>query len=473
MKLRDLAGSMPSPMTCRLSLTILSLAAASALIAGTPAHAFEAGERELDETQVAEDLSQAPAQAPGTIPRVQPSTPTQTPQQRDVLLRQQDVTDREHQQYSPLGVRAGSFFFFPRVELREQVTDNVYRTRTDQRTDFITTVAPSLGVRSNFSQHEIVAYAGADVIRFHKYDREDVENFDSYLSGRYDLGENTYLTGRAIHSIYHETRDSPDDVGSKEPGKITLSGFDAGGQYQPGRVRVKTNFAYRYYDFFDTESFGGGKINNDDRDRSTMEYALRAGYEIIPKYYAFVEGVVNSRDYRTAFDDSGFNRDSKGFSIRAGTDIELTGVLRGDIYAGWLRQSYDDARFENISGYDAGVNLTWSVTGLTTVKVSFARTVEETTTTLASGALQTKAEFRVDHELQRNIVLSAGGGWANNEYKGIRREDDVYRGEVSGTYKLDRNFYGILGYRYSERNSSVVSEGYRDNSVMLILGAQL
>src|SRR5271163_1858458 len=87
-------------------------------------------------------------------PPVGPTTPTQRPEDAGPPLeRGASVLDRPRPEYDPLGLRLGSFFLYPKLELGELYSDNVFATQSNKKTDFITVVSPTLDLRSNWSQN--------------------------------------------------------------------------------------------------------------------------------------------------------------------------------------------------------------------------------------------------------------------------------------------------------------------------------
>jgi hypothetical protein len=216
----------------------------------------------------------------------------------------------------------------------------------------------------------------------------------------------------------------------------------------------------------------GTIVRNHDRNRVEMEGGLRAGYEIIPNYYAFAEQRLNRRDYSDRLTRHNINRDSWGHETRMGADIELSGVLKGDIYMSYLKQYYDDASLRAISGPGAGTNLTWTPTPLTTVKLGVARTIGETTTQYSAGVFQTRGDLSISHELQRNIVLEANTSATQSHYRGVGRHDWLILMGGKGTYKFNRNFYAALEYQYTRQDTSAVSGQYSENSSILRFGSQ-
>ncbi len=136
-------------------------------------------------------------------------------------------------------------------------------------------------------------------------------------------------------------------------------------------------------------------------------------------------------------------------------------------------QEYDDASLKEFDGATAGLDLTWNVTKLTTLEFGVNRTIQETTQTDASNYVQTDFDASVDHELLRNVILSAQAEISFQDYEGITREDEIATIGISGKYLLSRNFYISLGYEYTQRESDVAGSDYDNNVVMLRVKAQL
>jgi hypothetical protein len=103
-------------------------------------------------------------------------------------------------------------------------------------------------------------------------------------------------------------------------------------------------------------------IDNDDRDRERYDFVVRVGYEFVPEYEGFVRACLSDTDYDDALDGDGVNRDSDGLEIVAGARIDVTAVLFGDVFAGFITRDFDDASLKKIDGATAGVDLTWNPT---------------------------------------------------------------------------------------------------------------
>ena len=152
--------------------------------------------------------------------------------------------------------------------------------------------------------------------------------------------------------------------------------------------------------------------------------------------------------------------------------IDFGGITFGELYAGYLQQFYDDSDLSTVNAPTFGGALTWNATTLTTVSLAVERAVLETTFEDASAYVSTSGELTVDHELLRNVILTAGGAITNNNYEGANRTDWFYIGNLGARYLLNRNLYVSAGYLYRHRTSDEVNN-FDQNLFRLGLQAQL
>jgi hypothetical protein len=388
--------------------------------------------------------------------------------------RGETVTQRQRSDLDPLGVRAGGFLVYPELAVSEKYSDNTFATPSGRKDDFITDIEPKLRVQSDWNRHSLALTAGADVGRFASNSREDFEDINVNLNGRADVLRDRYLLGNVSWSKLHEDRGSPDDVNGATPTEYTLLAPSIGAFNKWNRFSLRGDVALQRLDYDDVNaSSGTATINNDDRDRTQYIVTVRAGYEIVPEYEGFVRGSWNTIDYREAVDDAGFDRDSDGYEVVAGTRIDFSGVTFGDVFAGYRRQSHDDALLNNVSGLSYGGAITWNASGLTTFKGSVTRTVEETTLSTSSGSFLTEVRASVDHELLRNLLVGGTFSYRLNDYEGIAREDDEYRAGAYARYLMHRNLYLTARYDFEKRESNAVGADYDKNIFLIRLETQL
>jgi len=391
---------------------------------------------------------------------------------KDREISEQEVSEREQEGYSPLGMRLGSFLLNPGAELRATYTDNLYATSNDRSSDYYTTIVPSLLARSDWNVHELEFWASADIFRYRNHHADNVEDYQTYLRGKYDIARASWISVMPQYESGHEDRGDPNAIVSAvSPTETTTKSLEIKGEHRPTRLWLGGDLTASDVSFDNTKLTNGAITNNKDRDLTVLDGGVLVGYEIIPGYSAYVEGRINDREYDVSVDDSGFRRDSSGYEARAGAEIELTGTLKGNVFLGYMWQSYDDARFEKLTKPVYGADLTWNATGLTTVKLSGFRTIEETTTANAAGYLADSFEISADHELLRNVILSTGAEYTRNAYRGTNRTTDGVEGTLGAKYRLNRNYTLEAEYTYFARQASDKVSEYHKNTIFVGLSA--
>ena len=71
---------------------------------------------------------------------------------------------------------------------------------------------------------------------------------------------------------------------------------------------------------------------NGYRDRDPLTAGVRTSYKLNYVFTPFVNGSFDGRNYRLSRDDNGFDRDSTGYKLTAGTQFRVAGVIDGEVY---------------------------------------------------------------------------------------------------------------------------------------------
>lgn len=385
------------------------------------------------------------------------------------------VQRRARPDYDPLGMRAGAFLIYPQLQLETGYDSNVFARKDDVEDDFVAIVAPRLTAASQWSRHSLSFDAGGEAAFYKDHTSNNYQDFDVGTEGRLDVTRNDIVTGELRVGRGHDDRDDPDDQAD--------AGSDITQYYVGnGRLGYRHNFNRIYtavrgdltrYDYLDD-----GDINNDDRDYNRYLTGLRVGYIVSPRFDVFVDGAYRWVRYDETPNDAGEDRNNKGYVLRAGTGIDITSILFGEVYAGYTAIEYDDSNLENVNSPIAGGQLTWNVTELTSVIFGVTGEVRETTVTNnqgdeASGRLHSDASINVWHELLRNVLLNGYAQYIRDDFEGIARTDNTYRVGGGVRYYLNRRFSIDGGYTFTTRDSDETDNDYDRHQIMLGLTAQL
>ena len=378
------------------------------------------------------------------------------------------VRERPREAYDPLGMRAGSFLIFPSMTVAGTFDDNVGADDDNTDSAFITNLQPEIAINSDWSRHEVGLNAGGDVAFYSS--EEDLNYQDAFVAGngQLDITRNSNLQLDGEFRLDHESREDPETRDSNENTKIYRTGGGAAYTQFFNRLNFRVAGQAQRNNYDDT-----GGISNSDHDFNEYNVFFRPGYLVSPRLNLFAEGRYNWVERDSNRDVNGQQRDSDGWESRFGAEIDVTGLVFGEVFGGYRRQTFDDGDFDNQDGFSYGIALDWNPTELTTVGFEGRRDFEVTTEDDSSVNFQTSMGVTVDHEFLRNLIVGANFGYVRDDFEDTNRTDDIFRAGTGLTYLLNRNWSIEGGYRFSRRNSDANDEDFTRNRVTIGLTARL
>ena len=384
----------------------------------------------------------------------------------------QSVFERYRPDYSAAGIRTGGFIFSPSIGAEGKFNTNIFAQDEDKVDDFIAVIKPSLSLVSDWNNGLLSLTAEADIGRYADSSTENYEDIRMNANSRIDISRGSNIKFNVGFSDLHEDRGSPDVSGVQDaPTTYSLFTLGAGFERDEGVVSFAIDGQYDNFDFDDTGIVGGGVFNNDDRDRDRLEGSVRVGYDLNEDYEAFVKFTTLKVDYDDSREDGGPLRDSDGWSVVGGAAFNLTGKSEGEFYVGYQKRDFDSATLNDSSEAIFGASILWEATGLTSVRISIDRDVNETTVAqdgvFAAGTLDTSFRLRLEHELRRNVLFGADASYAKMDYIGIARDDDLFTVGAEAKYLMNRLFSMTASYNFEKRNSDVALGEY-DRHVFMV-----
>jgi len=367
------------------------------------------------------------------------------------------VMERQRPELDALGLRLGTFQLFPKLGMGLMADSNIYASDDREVDDLIAMVEPELILKSNWSRNRLELGFDAVVARYNDVGTEDYDDWRIWGDTSIDVGRGE-VSGLLRHADLHEPRTSADNRRGIEPTLYTSDELNVGYRHAFGRFSGSVEGRVRWLDYAETTTLAGS-INNDDRDRQRNDLQLRLGHQTVPGLQPFIQLNLTTVDYDQPFDRNGFARSSDGFDLVGGTALDLSGHTFGEAYFGYTRREYDDPRFATVDGPIFGGQVTWNVTGLTTMVFSADRRIAGTTIENAAGVVNTGLGFSIDHELLRNLIVSVDVEANNEDFEGIDRDDDILRAGVEGIYMINRYLRFLFGYRYQTRDTSPADSG--------------
>ena len=380
-------------------------------------------------------------------------------------IRNQSVQDRPRPDYDALGIRRGVFLIYPQVDAGLTYDSNIFADDSDEE-DLILSVAPSVTAQSQWSRHEIEATLDAEGAAYVDHNDANYLDVGGRVAGRFDISRASFARGIVEAGREHEDFASPDEVNRNETTNVFR--YLVGADYRRtfNRVYVQPGFRVQRIDFED------GDVNF--RDRTRYLAALRAAYALSARLRLLAVGEYDIVRYD---EQLVLDRDNMGIAGRVGVEAELSGLLFGELTAGFVHRTYSDDDLDDVNGPSVVGALTYNVTPLTSITATAAAAVEETTVVFeddaASSQRSTSATVEVFHELRRNILLSGEAGYIRDDFTGTGRTDDTYALGVGAEYFLNRNLSLFGNYRFSSRSSDADDAEYDRNVVFVGVNARL
>jgi hypothetical protein len=199
---------------------------------------------------------------------------------------------------------------------------------------------------------------------------------------------------------------------------------------------------------------------------------LRAAYELTPGVKPFIEGFVDDRIHDTTFGTSGYDRNSTGAMVTAGSTFELTRLLTGAASGGYSNRNYVDPRLANLRGPVFDISLVWTATPLTKVTLRTLTTMGETTVVGASGVIDRNMTLEVAHALRRDLTITATAGVETDVYPGNPLTQTYYTAGLKAEYNITRSLVLKGAYAFQAMTSNQKNNDYTANIMTVGLRLQ-
>lgn len=387
------------------------------------------------------------------------------------------IAERPRPDFEARGFKAGSVLFLPTVTGRVEYDDNVLASSTGKRGDRIYYVEPEVRIRSNLARHafDVKAYYRRS---FHaRLDTEDASEYGVNGRGVIDVARRTRirLSGSAERSA--ENRSSLASFsGSRTRVKYDRYAGSLGLEQEVGDFVLLGRGEYRRISYLDTTDPLGNPIDLSFRNLKIRTATGQVSYRLRSGTTAFVRVQGERRTYDLRPGDPGFDpftqtdRSSKGLRAEAGLGVELTSLVYGNVRLGYLLQDYADPTLRDVSGLSYGADLLWNMTSLTTFKLTAERRVDETSSQTTAGNLRSEFKAGVDHELLRNLILSAEGRYARINPAGLSPKSREYEARIGARYLMPNRYVELrAGYAFEKRSSDNVAIRFNSNLFFVAL----
>ncbi|NML96225.1 outer membrane beta-barrel protein [Novosphingobium olei] len=366
------------------------------------------------------------------------------------------VIDRQRPEYQAVGLHVGGFTAYPSLQVSLGNTDNVLLTQADKLNDGFVNIRPRAVLQSSWSINSVRIDAGANLVRYFGNPVRNENGWYTAATGRYDATPDLSLTLSGRTARQYESRFSGIAVtDARGASAYQTTNLRALAKYEFARSRIMAAANFNRLTYSDVLLFDGSTLNQRNRDRDVSIGVLHYEYGLTPDTSVFTEVSYSRTKYDIELKPNVANRDSNEWKAVAGLSFDLAAPFRGSLAIGYVDRKFDSVVYRRLRGLSAAARVEYFPTQLTTVTLNLRREVEDANVVGSSGYFANSLSLRIDHELLRSLILSAGGEYQIDDYIDLPGTLRIFRVQGSAKYMLT-NWMGLNAEaRYSKRNSSV------------------
>jgi hypothetical protein len=364
------------------------------------------------------------------------------------------VATRSRPEYDAPGIKLGGFVLSPVLAESIGYDDNVTGTPAAHGSAFEETNA-SVNLDGGWSTTKFGAALTLDDFEYFSLPGQSFTNWTAALGGSHEFGRDVFSIGYTHLNLNQTPRDL-DVPGLDQSLAYRVDDLRANYHIDMGHIFLQPGIDVADY------NYDNGRADNQVylqtyRDRVVISPELIGSYEFATRRRV----VVIVRDTQSDFDQappSTPRQNFNDFSVLGGVAYDADGVIEFRLLGGYEERSFSSSAYRMIQAPILEGAITWTPSGLTTVTGTAARYIEDSAAEATVGYTETALKFQVDHELFRNVILTAKGGFYIDDYASNGTASGgtqtYFTGTIGGSYALTRNIRLAADYTYSSRNSS-------------------
>jgi hypothetical protein len=386
------------------------------------------------------------------------------------------VMERERPDYDAVGIHAGGFTLFPKLQAGVIATNNILDVPnaptasppTHPQSDFGFLIAPSVTAQSNWGRHSLTVAANVQQEEFTQHSSEDQTTGGIRADGQIDVHDESYIDlGADLERDVIERGGTTSQTIEGRPVPYDTETAYARGVYGVDRFRATAEADLANYNFLNVPRVGGGSVDENVRDYSQDRVLGRVDYALSPDAALFTSISYGSEHYPNATPSApppappaAPARNSNETRVLAGANFDITALARGEIGIGYIDRHYAASYlYRPLSGLAVSSKVEYFPTQLITITFIGQRLIEDSAFNLASGYFKNFASLGADYEFKRNIILSVLGSLERDTFQGVSRTDNASAISASGKYLVNRNVGIGATLAYANRTSTATTTG--------------
>ena len=411
----------------------------------------------LRPTIVDDEAQVEPVQMPAVVPSL-----TITPEEEQAPLK---IARQAIDPYAVEGVKLGGIILYPSLEAGTLYASNIANASTGARSDIGLYLKPSLRFESDWIRHSWEGRASGDLVAYLENNNLDSKQAHVGSKFRLDILHTTRAEFEASYALDQtgaENSEVPDTaIGNRTDHTLRASAAIVH-DFGPLEGRAKLGIERQIYE--DVALSGGGTEDNSDRDNYTPYATLRLSYTDPPVLKPFVELTYAPRFHDEKLDRNGLRRNSQGLTTSVGVALDRGPIWSGEASLVYVSRDYEDSALATNDAIGINGNLTWEPTDLTSVVMTLATALNESSSATSSGTKTWSGRVDVVHELRENVNLLGGLGLALD--KGSSGTDKTINSMLGVEWQLNPNLAWTASYDGTWVRAATSSDNYNDQRLM-------
>lgn len=343
---------------------------------------------------------------------------------------------------SELGIRAGSFLIYPQLEVNAGADSNVFAQSSYLGTvgsPYIT-VAPTLDMRSDWSNHELHILAGGLAGFYSSAPTQNYLNYTLQADGRIDIYSEFYAKWSVAYKQMTQALGTPNVAVAQSPTIINmipvgLSLYQHFGRFFYELKGSATRYTYNQF----------GQLIQDglpawSQNRTEFLESVRLGYDVFSDLAFFIEPSLNQRRYDSFVNAADQERNSDGQAFNFGATWTPSLITRLEATVGYQNQIYQ--QFGATSSMTFGLSGSWNGYAPLTLRPSIMRSIQETALSNYSSFVSTTYGLDFNYLIHDAWTMVGGLSLMTANYTPVPgsgagpRTDTIYRGQIGVLYTL-------------------------------------
>lgn len=364
------------------------------------------------------------------------------------------VDDADRGFAEPDGVRVGNFFIYPSIDQTIAYDSNIFGLAKDPIADWRFITTPTLSIRSQLPRHVIDVTVFGRFMNFAENTDQNYADFGGSVRTALHIDHAHTLSVSAVAKRVHEERNAiTASQSAGEPVPIDEFRASVGLTRDVGRLYGTVSASADKLDYHNVPAIGGGTLDQNYRDQELYAAQIRAGYRISPGF-DFVANVRGTKQFNEPEAPGESNRNSTGYEVSAGLAFETDPLLQWRLIGGYGFRNYDNADLADVSSALLEARVNWLATERLTVTGVASRQIADDFGADDNGRIETTAEISAQYEIRHDLFASANAGFADIDFLGTTRTDQVFETGASLQYYYTKNALFTLGYTFETRDSN-------------------